>query len=50
VRALLVGGDDQVRKVLEQLERELRAVPDQPLQPLFLDDEELDVFRRDGGR
>src|SRR5207247_1318496 len=50
VRALLIRRDDQIRQVLEELEGEPRAVEDEPLEPLLLDDEKLDVFRGDGGR
>src|SRR2546422_3392936 len=45
LRALLVGGDDQVRQALQDLDGELRAVPDEPLEPLVPDDEELGVAR-----
>src|SRR5207245_9223998 len=50
LRALLVGGDDQVRQALQDLDGELRAVPDEPLEPLVPDDEELGVARSDGAR
>src|SRR5437899_5139438 len=50
LRALLVGGDDQVRQALQDLDGELRAVPDEPLEPLVPDDEELGVARGDGAR
>src|SRR5882762_7145503 len=50
LRALLVGGDDEVREAPEQLDGQLRTVPDEPLEPLVLDHEQLDVLGGGGGR
>src|SRR6266850_2753476 len=50
LRALLVGGDDEVREAPEQLDGQLRTVPDEPLEPLVLDNEQLDVVHGDGRR
>src|SRR4030095_393983 len=50
LRPLLIGRDDEVREALEKLEGEPRAVQHEPLEPLFLDDEQLDVLRGNGTR
>src|SRR5439155_446468 len=50
LRTLLVGGDDEIREAPEQLDGELRTVPDEPLEPLVLDNEQLDVVHGDGRR
>src|SRR5687767_12036626 len=49
-RALAIGLDDPVGETLDDLGGELRAIADEPVQPLVLDDEQLHVRARKGVR